>query len=568
MKKLILISIIAVVSLCSFGQYEKDHLSIVSYRFPKLHIIMANQFMIDSSAKYSSPNYISFPYGERKFGVYDPYMVVLITSDKDPIKGRPDNSIDTSAAAASRMQLEDLQYTIIYDDGEKTNSTDWKDITQAPLLLTRLNNEMVIPTTTGKSILLNKGKYYKVLINALPANQTDELVIRNKYSHEEMIRFRFTGMGNPVKPYLAAWSHDSSANRTIEEFMEKEMAGKFYLLPSIDNFYKNWPEKYSGKIINQQFFKSSKLAMYFRKPGPEYRDSSLEYRLMSESNTDTSWIRTGHRLFISDLKPGHHYRLQVRYISYPDRLQEHTFYVESLWYQKPMGKIIIGIVILLLLLIATLIIYRRRIRRTKQKMEGLRLEMKGLHSQLNPHFVFNALSSIQGLINKNDIVNANLYLTDFSTLLRESLKNNEKEAIALSEEFRLLNTYLRLEQVRFRFQYTLSVDPSVNTDAIEIPPLLFQPIVENAVKHGAGPLHEDGRIEISCKPDGNNLLISITDNGAGFTPVPAENGFGIKLTTQRISLLNKTLRNQSIELEFGPSKTSGTTVHLIFKNWL
>ena len=132
--------------------------------------------------------------------------------------------------------------------------------------------------------------------------------------------------------------------------------------------------------------------------------------------------------------------------------------------------------------------------RTKEKQKKERnrrrireLELRAIRSQMNPHFIFNALSSIQNLINRSASQEANEYLIDFSRLLRKVLATSEKKLVPLSDEIEQLQLYLKLEQLRFPFSYSLTVDKNIEPDAIEIPGMLIQPFVENAVKHGIAP---------------------------------------------------------------------------------
>ena len=115
----------------------------------------------------------------------------------------------------------------------------------------------------------------------------------------------------------------------------------------------------------------------------------------------------------------------------------------------------------------------------KQKKERNRrrireLELRAIRSQMNPHFIFNALSSIQNLINRSANQEANKYLIDFSRLLRKVLATSEKKLVPLSDEIEQLQLYLKLEQLRFPFSYSLTVDNNIEPDAIEIPGMLIQ----------------------------------------------------------------------------------------------
>jgi len=178
------------------------------------------------------------------------------------------------------------------------------------------------------------------------------------------------------------------------------------------------------------------------------------------------------------------------------------------------------------------------------------------------------LSSIQGLINKNNIIEANAYLSDFSTLLRSALKNTDKELIPLSVEIQIIETYIKLEQLRFPFQYQLTLANDINADTIEIPPLLMQPIIENAIKHGVSSMNEKGNVQIGFSSKDSDLIIRICDNGNGFNNAIQQDGVGLKLTKERIHLWNQNFREQPILLTIDSAVNTGTIIILILKNWL
>lgn len=186
--------------------------------------------------------------------------------------------------------------------------------------------------------------------------------------------------------------------------------------------------------------------------------------------------------------------------------------------------------------------------KTKQKQERNRrhireLELRAIRSQMNPHFIFNALSSIQNLINRSANEEANKYLIDFSRLLRKVLATSEKKLVPLSDEIEQLELYLKLEQLRYPFSYSLTVDSNIEPDAIEIPGMLIQPFIENAVKHGIAP-RGTGEITIRLSLQNQSLLIDITDDGPGLK-TEANGGFGIRAVTNEFEIL-KTLYNTEI----------------------
>ena len=273
-------------------------------------------------------------------------------------------------------------------------------------------------------------------------------------------------------------------------------------------------------------------------------------------------------IWLKNLQPGG-YELQMRFRSQRHNVTVYPFYIKQEWYQTAAFKTAMaGLMALVLLLLFWLWRQRQKTADEKSRKEKLNLELKALRSQLNPHFIFNALNSIQGLMNKNELDAANHYLTEFSSLLRDSLKNKDAEFVPLEKELKILETYIKLEQLRFGFKYTITVSEYLAINDIEIPSLLIQPLVENAIKHGAGPKSENGLLQIKFSGDGKNLLIDIADNGNGFEAEEANNGFGLKLVKERIQLLNDSFNDQQIQLSFNGHKRVSTVVHLVFTNWL
>ena len=154
----------------------------------------------------------------------------------------------------------------------------------------------------------------------------------------------------------------------------------------------------------------------------------------------------------------------------------------------------------------------------QQQFANRLLDLKSLRSQMNPHFIFNALNSVNNFIAKSDERSANRYLTDFSTLMRSVLENSEEDFISLSKEIELLELYMKLEHSRFpeKFDYQLQVDPHLDTEGFSIPPMLLQPYIENAIWHGLRYKKEKGHLKVELKPMGSDKIrIEITDDGIG-----------------------------------------------------
>jgi two-component system, LytTR family, sensor kinase len=301
--------------------------------------------------------------------------------------------------------------------------------------------------------------------------------------------------------------------------------------------------------------------------------NALEYRVIKDGDVLSDWQPNdfdNNFIWLKNLKHGE-YRLQMRYAIQRHNITEYLFKIKPEWYQTNRFQAILGGLTMIFLGFFVLLFFfiKQKIKRKRdiKEREKIENELKSIRSQLNPHFVFNALSSIQGLMNKNELTQANYYLTEFSTLLRESLLSNEKEFVPLNTELKTLETYIKLEQLRFPFQYTISIDENLDKNAIELPYLLLQPLVENAIKHGVSNLYEKGKIDIHIFPKNKDLFVEIKDNGKGFN-TEGVNGFGLKLTKERVKILTESNPYQTLSLLINSNETDGTTALLVFKNWL
>jgi ligand-binding sensor domain-containing protein len=209
--------------------------------------------------------------------------------------------------------------------------------------------------------------------------------------------------------------------------------------------------------------------------------------------------------------------------------------------------------IITLALIIWLFKYRiKKVREEKEKNTELnknllKLKLKALRAQMNPHFTFNVMNSIQHyIINKDDLA-ANKYLSKFSKLIRTILNNSEENTILLSEEIKALELYLELEAMRFdnSFKYEISIDKNIDTNEIEIPSMLIQPYVENAIKHGILPIDTNGKVKIEIQKVDQFLKCTIEDNGIGRHKASEKRAnveyksYGTSITQQRLTVINE-----------------------------
>lgn len=185
----------------------------------------------------------------------------------------------------------------------------------------------------------------------------------------------------------------------------------------------------------------------------------------------------------------------------------------------------------------------------QKKKANMVIKLQSLRTQMNPHFIFNSLNSVNNFIAKNDERSANKYISDFSKLMRTVLKNSDQDFVSLSSEIETLGIYLDLEHFRFgdKFDYNLDVAPDVEPEMVQIPPMLIQPYIENAIWHGLRYKEEKGLLEVKFFNEDKKLYCTIYDNGIGrkkSSQLKTDHqktyqSTGIRNTKERIEILNK-----------------------------
>ena len=213
----------------------------------------------------------------------------------------------------------------------------------------------------------------------------------------------------------------------------------------------------------------------------------------------------------------------------------------------------------------------------QQKLANNLLALKSMRSQMNPHFIFNALNSVNSFIAVNDERNANRYLSEFSVLMRSVLENSDEDFIPLSKEIELLELYSKLEHNRFKekFEYSISVDENINLEQFSIPPMLLQPYIENAIWHGLRYKKEKGFLAISiAKENEETVKIIIKDNGIGrkkSQEIKTNNQLkqkskGMSTIKNRIAILNDMYKERiAVKVADAKENGEGTVVELLLK---
>ncbi len=209
-----------------------------------------------------------------------------------------------------------------------------------------------------------------------------------------------------------------------------------------------------------------------------------------------------------------------------------------------------------------------RLRLDKQIIE---LEQKALQLQMNPHFIFNALNSIQLLIGKQDPKTARRYLAKFSKLMRSILENARQPKVLLAEEIESLEAYLNIEQFSrgHTFDYEVSVHPAEEAEEVSIPSMMVQPFVENAIIHGVTPLKKKGQISVHFEIQQQEVICRVKDNGVGLTKEKGKahsnhRSLALQVTRERLELLDETGRSFDKVFEIGsnPNGEGGTYVKI------
>jgi sensor histidine kinase YesM len=185
--------------------------------------------------------------------------------------------------------------------------------------------------------------------------------------------------------------------------------------------------------------------------------------------------------------------------------------------------------------------------RSRQEQREAELSQTLLRTQMNPHFVFNAMSVIQSYIYDNNPEKSSQFLVNFSRLMRLILENSPKEFIPLELELEILDKYLSTQIMRFenRFSYLLHVDDDLLTNKAMVPPMITQPFIENAIEHGQLHTVKGGQIIVEMKESNGNLEITISDNGVGrkksaqTKKIRTHKSMAIDITQERIKILNK-----------------------------
>ncbi len=300
---------------------------------------------------------------------------------------------------------------------------------------------------------------------------------------------------------------------------------------------------------------------------------------------DSNWKQATGEILLDNMQPGKYYKMEV--ILKDDYWRSDPYsiivYRKPYWYQTTTARVLIwsGFVVVFVILVLSIIyLTRRYVAKANEKRQQLTdLELRAIHSQINPHFIFNTLSTALYFINRNEMEAAYTHVNKFSHLLRSYLKSSQERYISLDEEIEMLKRYIELQQSRFgdEFEFILTIDNKLPVSHMKIPSLLLQPLVENAINHGLFHKKGKGLLEIDFKQGAGNdeMICTIQDNGVGRKAAGAINmanefkkeSYGSKLTQGLVDIFEQ-YEQMNIDISYidKVAPDTGTIVKLVIKN--
>lgn len=317
------------------------------------------------------------------------------------------------------------------------------------------------------------------------------------------------------------------------------------------------------------------IHFYFASPSfINEKSTRFSYRLTGSS--EQGWSIPSHQNSVrfAELKPGD-YTFEVRSVNWngtPGKSDTYSFSVAPPWWDTWWFR-------LLTLLVVSGLVYffvKIRIRNIKDKADLkrkiLETELMALRAQMNPHFIFNCLNNIDAFVQSNDKYNATMYLNKFARLLRNVLESSKQNLVPLSKDLETLKLYTDLEQLRDRDKYKVvySIDSEMERSGYEVPPLIVQPYVENAIIHGLRKKeNNDGILKIEVKKVADGILYVIEDNGIGRKATlkhksKNKNSYGMQISSDRVKYFNNEEKASVSIFDLEENgKTAGTRVEVL-----
>lgn len=345
-------------------------------------------------------------------------------------------------------------------------------------------------------------------------------------------------------------------------------------LSTIKNITKN-SESYHMPILIRNVMIKNKAVDVNTQPNIDFNNNSLTFEYFGISyfksgkqtyrhrllGLETEWVTNQQTAAQYPYLPAGSYRFEVQVMnadgSWGHESASFSFSILQPYWQKWWFlTLVIGFSAFILLSIYRYIILQQE-KRKRMESEISRFEQEALANQMNPHFLFNALNTIQRYILDNDKLSSSRYLSKFSNLMRQTLNHSQMTRVSLKKEIELLKLYIEMESARFKGRFTFEVNcaPEIDQDKTEIPVFFIQPLVENAIKHGLMNSQESGVLIVDFKKNNLDLICTVHDNGIGriaagrLSSSLDKKSVGLQIIQKRISLINRS-GNKSIKLSY------------------
>jgi tetratricopeptide (TPR) repeat protein len=469
------------------------------------------------------------------------------------------------------MQIKNLDEAIIYL--KRTNDLNLK------LKDNRIN---AINSLIEAGIYVNKGQFKEglQLIQATEPyfkKNSDVNNLGNCQLLRGIIQLKMKQFKNSLSSFNLAINHFQVAGNFVNLTMVNQFIGETYLaenkLKQAEEFLllalkenelhglKSIKIQSTYKLLSQLFFKKKDLQKAIK-----YQFLYLDFL---ERSTILNSAAAVARMTEGNLREERERLIEFQKESIEKQEKEEEIQRLQLSRQLFIGGIIIG------LMIVGFIFYILRLRQEKlmQKQREMELSQSLLRTQMNPHFIFNAMSVIQSYIYSNEPDKSSQFLVNFSRLIRLILENSPKEFISIELETEILEKYLQAQKMRFenRFSYSLEIDESLIAASAMVPPMITQPFVENAIEHGQLHTIENGHITIRISQVDTLIQIQISDNGVGrkgaqkTKKIKSHKSMAINITKERIEIINFKYKKQgSIQMEdLDKKKQTGTVVTIL-----
>ncbi len=389
-------------------------------------------------------------------------------------------------------------------------------------------------------------------------------------------------------------------NKEIIQIVQKDMSTYVLSKRGVSVFYDitNSGTLFQLPVLLRQVMVKNKPIEMIDNPNIPFNDNSLSFDYFGISflkqgkqtyrhrllGLENDWVNNQQTIAQYPFLPPGVYRFEVEVMnpdgSWSTSTAAFSFKILTPFWKKWWFIALIGLVVVSII-ISIFRIYAYRISRQKQLISDInRYHQEALANQMNPHFLFNALNTVQRYILENDKVSSSRYLSKFSSLMRTMVSNAQHQRITLQKEIEALTLYIEVEVARFkdRFTYHFDCAPDIDLEKTTIPVFFIQPLVENAIKHGLMNKTEHGELKISFYRKDKTLFCEVRDNGIGRTEARRiankleKQSLGISIIQKRISLINKST-NEGMYLEYEDlftieNQASGTKVTLVFPNIL